>query len=438
MNYKVAESPYRHLVLGTDTKVPLANGEWVTGINFDNAASTPPLLAVMEEIQKFSPLYSSIHRGTGFKSQYSSRLYEEARTAVLNFVNADPKHDTVIFVKNATEAINKLSYRLRSTTKKAVVLSTWMEHHSNDLPWREKFEVDYVQVDPRGRLSLEDLEYKLNKYKGKVRLVTVTGASNVSGYLNPIHKIAELAHRYQAEILVDAAQMIPHTPINMRPANPLQRLDYLAFSAHKMYAPFGIGALIAPSETFQPGAPEYSGGGTAQVVTHDWIIWNPTPLKDEAGTPNVMGVVALVAAIKTLSGLGMKKIDQYECRLAEYTYDKLKAMPGITLYSDYKPGEPHIGVIPFNVNGLHHERVGEILAQEAGIAVRTGCFCTQPYVQKLLGITLKQMEFYRRNPQAVRPGVIRISFGMYNKFSEVNTFLQTIEQIVKSPSLCTG
>lgn len=435
MNYKLSESIYRHLVMGTDMKIPLYNGEWVAGINFDNAASTPPLVSVMEEINRFAPMYSSVHRGTGYKSQYSSQIYEEARSIVLNFVNADPDSDTAIFVKNTTEAINKLSYRLCEDNKKSVVLSTWMEHHSNDLPWRNKFQVDYVEVNSQGKLNITDLENKLIRYKGKVKLVTVTGASNVTGYINPIHKIAELAHRYRAKILVDGAQMVPHTIVNMRPENPLQRIDYLAFSAHKMYSPFGIGVLIGPRETFQKGVSEMVGGGTAEIVTHNWVFWNDPPMKDEAGSPNVIGVVALVAAIKTLCALDLKKIDHYEYQLAEYAYSGLRSIPGITLYTQFSPGEPHIGVIPFNIKGMHHERVGSILSQEAGIAVRTGCFCTQPYIQKLLSISPKQMEYYKKSRNSSRPGVVRISFGLYNNFNEINILLQTLEQIVRHPTM---
>ena len=318
MNYKLTRSNYRHLVVGADTKVPLYNGQLTTAINFDNAASTPPLVSVMEEIVKFSSMYSSIHRGTGYKSQLSSQFFEEARSIVMKFVNANPHQDTVIFVKNTTEAINKLSYRLWDGKKKSVILSTCMEHHSNDLPWRNKFQVDYVQTDRFGKLSLEDLESKLIKHKGNVKLVTVTGASNVTGYVNPIHKIAELAHHYRAKILVDGAQLVPHQAMNMKPTNPLQHIDYLAFSAHKMYAPFGIGVLIGPKETFKQGISEMVGGGTAEIVTHDWVLWETPPHKEEAGSPNVMGVVALVAAIKTLTALGMGNIDQYENQLTNY------------------------------------------------------------------------------------------------------------------------
>lgn len=433
MNYKLAQSNYRHLVVGADTKIPLKNGKFASAINFDNAASTPPFVSVMEEINNFSTIYSSIHRGTGYKSKRSSQLFEEARSIILKFVNADPDHDTVIYVKNTTEAINKLSYRLWNGNKKSVILSTWMEHHSNDLPWRNKFQVDYVQTNPNGKLSLEDLEYKLKKHRGNVKLVTVTGASNVTGYVNPIHKIAELTHRYQAKILVDGAQLVPHNAIAMKPKNPLQHIDYLAFSAHKMYAPFGIGVLIGPQETFKHGISEFVGGGTAETVTHDWVVWEKPPHNEEAGSPNVMGVVALVAAIKTLSSLGMRNIDHYENQLTNYANQKLKSIPGITLYSHTTLGEPRIGVIPFNIKGIAHQQVATILSNEAGIAVRTGCFCTQPYIQQLLSISPQQMEFFKSNGDAPRPGVVRLSFGLYNDFSEINTLTSLLEKIALHP-----
>jgi len=434
MIYKLSQSNYRHLVVGADIKIPLKNGQFVSAINFDNAASTPPFFSVMEEINNFSTMYSSIHRGTGYKSKLSSQLFEEARSIVLKFVNADTNHDTVIFVKNTTEAINKLSYRLWNGNKRSVILSTWMEHHSNDLPWRNKFQVDYIQTDSNGKLSLENLEYKLNIHKGNVKLVTVTGASNVTGYVNPIHKIAELAHRYQAKILVDGAQLVPHNVVNMKPQNPLHHIDYLAFSAHKMYAPFGIGVLIGPQETFKQGISEFVGGGTAETVTHEWVVWEKPPHNEEAGSPNVMGVVALVAAIKTLTAIGMRNIDNYENELTNYANLKLKSIPGITLYSHTDLGEPRIGVIPFNIKGVAHEQVATILSNEAGIAVRTGCFCTQPYIQQLLSISPKQMEFYKNSVGAPRPGVVRISFGLYNDFSEINALTNLLEKIIKHPT----
>ena len=254
---------YAHLFLGLETRVPLAAGGSTIGINLDNGATTPPFISVLEEINRFAPLYGSVHRGAGYKSVISSQIYEQARTEVLKFVGGDVRTDVVIFVKNTTEALNKLANRFWEKNKKTVILTTCMEHHSNLLPWRDKFHVDYIEIDEQGRLRLDDLISKLERYQGAVKLVTVTGASNVTGHRNPIHKIAELAHRYGAKICVDGAQLVPHAPMDMRPATSPEHIDFLAFSAHKMYAPFGTGVLIGPRVFFEEGAPDYQGGGTA-------------------------------------------------------------------------------------------------------------------------------------------------------------------------------
>jgi selenocysteine lyase/cysteine desulfurase len=432
MNYSSYESPYRNLVLGVDTEIPLANGRYTKYVNFDNAATTPPFVAVMQEINNFAPWYSSIHRGKGFKSQISSDVYENSRKEVLDFVHADHSHDTVIYVKNATEGINKLSFRLCSKDKKCVVLSTNMEHHSNDLPWRDKYNIDYIETDANGKLSLEDLERKLASYKGCVKLVTVSGASNVTGYINPIYKVAKLAHKYNARILVDGAQLVPHVPMDMKPVSSPEHIDYLVFSGHKMYAPFGVGVLIGPKDSFKTGAPDYTGGGTVEIVTHKSIIWNDPPGKEEAGTPNVMGVVALVTAIKTLNSLGMKNIDDYERNLASYCLSRLKSIKGIDIYNNTSNIKDRVGIIPFNIVGMHHNTVAEILSYEAGIAVRTGCFCAQPYVQKLLNISDEEVTNYSRSPKAERPGMVRLSFGLYNNFSEIDYLINALQFIVNN------
>lgn len=427
MIFKLGTESYRHLVAGLDSLVPLANGQQVPAINFDNAATTPPFNSVLKDLVEFAPTYSSIHRGTGYKSIISSKLYEEARAVIANFVKADLSKDSIIFVKNTTEAINKLSYRLWEPGKKEVVLSTQMEHHSNDLPWRKKFTVDYIQTDEKGRLSLSDLKAKLEKYKGKVKLVAVTGASNVTGYVNPIHKIAELAHQYQAKIIVDGAQLIPHASIDMQPYDSLKHIDYLAFSAHKMYAPFGIGVLIGPRETFFRGEPEYVGGGTVSIVTPDAVYWDEPPHKEEAGTPNIMGVLALVSAIKSLHSIGMKKLERQESNLLEYALARLVKVPDLEIYSDLNHKE-RIGVIPFNIKGMSHSLAARVLSAEAGIAVRNGCFCAQPYIQRLLRISPQDMVKYMK-PGVERPGLVRISFGLYNEIREIDTLVQMLRQI---------
>lgn len=424
-------SNYRELFVGLEAPVPYARGGAAPAVNFDNAATTPPFQKVMNEINQFAPFYSSIHRGTGYKSLYSSEFYERARKTVLTFVGGLSEQNTVIFVKNTTEAINKLSYRLWKPWKKEVVLTTRMEHHSNLLPWREKFQVDYVELEEQGGLDLEDLERKLKLHKGLVKLVAVSGASNVTGIMNPIYQIAEIAHRYHSKLFVDAAQLAPHAPLDMRPVHAPDHLDFLAFSAHKMYAPFGIGVLIGPRQFFEEGNPEYSGGGTIKIVTKDRVIWDEPPYKEEAGSPNILGVVALVTAIEVLSSIGMKTIYKQEERLLHYAHKKLEGINGIEFYASLAP-YLRIGVIPFNLYGMHHETVAQILSSEGGIAVRNGCFCAQPYVQQLLGIPDKEMEKFIINPQLPRPGMVRMSFALYNTREEVDQMIGLLQEITGS------
>jgi selenocysteine lyase/cysteine desulfurase len=419
---------FRSYVVGVDMKIPLNKGEQITPINFDNAATTPPLRAVLSDIINFAPWYSSIHRGSGYKSIFSSNVYDSSRKEILKFVGANSNKDMVIYVKNTTEAINKLSYRLCRGEKKCVILSTDMEHHSNDLPWRKFFCVDYINIDKYGCLDISSLKDKLEKYQGKVRLVTITGASNVTGIINPIHKVADLVHKYNCELLVDGAQLVPHHSVSMT-SESVSVIDYLVFSAHKLYAPFGIGVLIGPRKTFEKGAPDLVGGGTVDVVTHEYVFWNDPPDKEEAGSPNIMGVVALLASIRTLNHIGMDKITLYESALTRYALNSLKNMEGIILYGD--TSKSRVGIISFNINGLHHSIVSKILSNEGGISVRNGCFCAQPYIQKLLNINKATIKKFVKNTTP-RPGMVRISFGLYNNIDEINIFLKLLKKIIEN------
>lgn len=430
MYYNLNKSIYRSLIVGVDTKIPISNGDTVTAINFDNAATTPPFVSVLKEIVNYSPWYSSIHRGIGYKSLVSSKVYEGSRKAVLDFVGGDVGKDTVIYVKNTTEAINKLSNTLCKDSKQNFLLSSDMEHHSNDLPWRNKYNIDYVSVDRCGKLSLKDLEYKLRKNNGKVKLVTVAGASNVTGYVNPIYSIAALAHRYDAKILVDGAQLVPHAPIDVKNHHSEEHIDYLVFSAHKMYAPFGTGVLIGPIDTFKDSVPDYVGGGTVDIVNRNYIKWKSPPDKEEAGSPNIMGVVALLSAIKTLESLGMNNIRNYEESLTKYTINRLKALPEVKLYCVADKFADRVGIISFNVRGIPHDITAKILSYEWGIAVRNGCFCAQPYVRKLLNISEEEEEHYIKDNSIKRPGMVRISFGMYNDYSEIDLMVDAISEII--------
>lgn len=428
----ILHSAFRNLIVGVQEKVPLSNGNSVTYINLDNAATTPPMHAVMDEIINFSPWYSSIHRGTGYKSLLSSDIYEEGRDIIKKFVNADEQKDVVIYTKNTTESINLLSYVLAEKDDKQVILASDMEHLANDLPWRDKFAIDYVTIDKYGMFSLEDLEMKLKHYNGRVKTVAVAGASNVTGYKNPIHQIARLSHQHGAKILVDGAQLAPHCPIDMKGHESPEHIDYLVFSAHKMYAPFGIGVLIGPQETFQKQEPFCKGGGAVELVSHQFIEWSLSPHKEEAGTPNVMGVVALTAAIKTLMSIGMNVIDQYEQELIHYTIHKLTSVPDLKLYCCAAKNEDRLGIISFDLPGLHHELLAKILSYEGGIAVRSGLFCAHPYVEKLLGLTPQKLAYYHQKPELPFPGLVRLSLGLYNNSNEIDLFIDLLSEIAQN------
>jgi len=434
MPHNISQPDFRNLVAGVDTTVPLTNNTYVTAINFDNAASTPPFLSVMQEINNFAPWYSSVHRGTGYKSILSTQVYEGGRQVIKDFVKADQDKDVVIYTKSTTESINMLAYLLCENDKNQVILSTWMEHLANDLPWRDKFTVDYVEIDDYGRLRLDDLENKLQKYGGRVKLVTVTGASNITGYVNPIHEIAIIAHKHGTKILVDGAQLVPHIAVDMKPFDSPEHIDFLVFSAHKMYAPFGTGVLIGPQDFFARREPVYKGGGDVKLVTHRSIYWEEPPAKDEAGSPNVIGVIALTAAIKTMQNIGLDRIEAHENDLTNYAMDRLKYLPDIELYTHSQMDKRKVGIIPFNIRGVHHELTAKILAGEDGIAVRHGLFCAHPYTERLLKITPEEVDYAANDSDKPFPGLVRASFGLYNNSLEVDRFIIALQKIITNKS----
>ena len=429
---------YRELVDGCDMLVTLANGTKCAEVYLDNAATTPPLKSVCKELQSFIPCYASVHRGAGLKSRMSDEMLENARMTALSFVGGNPDHDVAIFVNNTTDGINQLAVQMaeelvnpisgKAATERDVIISSVMEHHSNILPWRNSFFTEYVEVDSAGRLLMDDLEAKLRRYNGRVRLVTVAGASNVTGYVNPIHEIAALAHTYGAEALVDAAQLAPHRPIDLQAPGTPGHIDYIVFSAHKMYAPFGVGVLIGPRSFFSRNAPARCGGGTVRSVTLNDVLWEDPPLKNEAGTPNLLGILALGSAISSLRLLGFDELMRHESEMTKYCLTKLRSLPGVTVYPD-DSDKPRVGVITFNVFGYPHDQLAKALADKAGIAVRSGCFCAEPYAQRLLGISDAEAAPYRGKPKNERPGMVRASLGIQNSKEDIDFLINTLLEL---------
>jgi len=424
----------RDCIYGIDRKVPLLDGSLVRYVNLDNAASTPPLKNVVDGINALAPYYSSVHRGTGFKSRLCTEAYDRAHEIIARFVGADMSTNTVIFVKNATEAINKLAHRLKATSDK-VVITTGMEHHSNDLPWRYNYRTFYVRTTADGRFDEDHFDSLLEEHKGKIALVAITGASNVTGYIQPIHHLAEKVHKAGTKIMIDAAQLAPHREIDMRSDDDPGHLDFIAIAGHKMYAPYGTGALIGPKSEFIDSAPDYCGGGTVSVVTPDEVYWAGMPDRDEAGSPNVMGAIAMAIAAEALMNKGLDNIAEHERELTSYALEKLRAIEGITVYGETDPSKASekVGVIPFNLKGTDHALLAAIAGYECGVGVRNGCFCAHPYVVDILNLKDSEISKWRsqflKGDKSGMPGMVRMSFGCYSNHDDVNRLIDALNMI---------
>lgn len=424
----------REEIVGIHSCVPLLNGTEREYIFLDNAASTPTFHRVLRRIEEFMPWYSGVNRGTGFKSLVATEAYERAHRIAGEFVGADLRSNQVIFTKNTTEATNKLARRFQFAAGD-VVITTGMEHHSNDLPWRNVARVVHVAVGESGYLDLDDLRRALTQHRGRVRLVAITGASNITGITEPIHEIAEWVHEAGARLFVDAAQLVAHRPVTMLPDHDPRHIDFLAFSAHKVYAPFGTGVLIGPTSFFAEGEPDTVGGGVAAVVTLDSVKWNDPPHKDEAGSPNVVGAIALAEALSTLGQVGMNTIARHEQHLLEFALEKMRAIPEIVFYGPIDRLQDKVGVIAFNIKGIHPGLVAAILSAEGGIGVRNGYFCAQPYVKKLLNVREDEEKdtgcgIVSADPTSMQ-GMVRASFGCYTTEQDIETFVRYLDQIAR-------
>jgi cysteine desulfurase / selenocysteine lyase len=434
---QTATSSYRDQFVGLDYLTPTLGGRLSPYTNLDNAASTPALKTVDQAVQGFLQFYSSVHRGTGFKSQLSTHVFEASRHKVIEFVGGNPAEHVCIYGKNTTEMTNRLALRFPFTAQRNLVLVSSMEHHSNDLPWRHAAQVIHIANLPDGRLDEADFDRLLAEYRDLVALVAITGASNVTGFINPVHRLAEKAHAAGAQILVDCAQLAPHRAVNMLPLSDPAHLDYVVISAHKLYAPFGTGALVGRKDTFAQGEPDHRGGGQVEFVGLDTVYWSGAPERDEAGSPNTVGAVALAAALTKLQAIGMEQVARHEAELTGYLLTRLREVPGVLVFGEPDPARAaeRLGVVPIQLEGLSHFLVAAILGFEFNIGVRNGCFCAHPYLMHLLHVPEEEALAVRSrillNDRREVPGLVRISFGLYNDFSDVDRLIEALKAIRK-------
>jgi Selenocysteine lyase len=419
----------KDLFIGLDEKVCTSDGHLINAINFDNAATTPPIKSSIDYIKKLSNTYASIGRGTGQKAEITTNLYKESKIFLMNFFNIkDTEKYVVIYVNNTTEGINKLA---KTLIKKQddIILTSRMEHHSNDLPWRSRGKVEYIEVDENGRLIIEDLEKKLKANYGKVKYVSLTGASNVTGYINDIHLIARIVHKYNCKLIIDGAQLVPHRRLDISGKSEDEQIDFLVFSSHKIYSPFGVGVIIGLKEDFIDVDPDYFGGGTVDLVLDNEVTYLPPPEKNEAGTQNFLGVMALVNSLRVINTLGYNYIEKHENVLLANIIQGLKSIPKIINYGDTENLEDRLGITTFNIENMYHHDVAQTLANKKGISVRHGWFCAHPYCRRLMNATEAEAKEFLTNPEKKMLGMVRVSFALYNTLDEVNIFLNLIEDI---------
>ena len=416
----------RSMVIGLNSEVQLANGKFVPAVNFDNGAVTPPLAPVFNEVNSQLEYFGSIGSGKCQKSVHSTDIYESGRLAVMRYVNADPDIYTTFYVMNTTEGLNRLASAL-ITSPDDIVLTSRMEHNSNDLPWRRRCKVLYADVDDKGRLLMSDIERLLQA--NQVKIVTICAATNVTGYVNDVHAIARLAHAHGAQIIVDGAQIAARRAFSMAGSSPEEDIDYFVFSAVKIYAPYGSGAVVGRTDDLNKHMPGFYGGGMMEVVSDYSEVPHDAPALYEAGTANYPGVVAMAKATEVLLDIGFGYIEEHEQFLIRKTIDGLLEIPGVVIYGDTENITDRVGIVTFNIEGLTPDETAQKLADKAAVAVRQGVFAAHPYVFRLLGIPDAEITQHMHDEGFVVPGVVRISFGMYNTEEEVDILVKTIKEI---------
>jgi len=411
----------RESIWGLDALIQLENGNFAPAINLDNAATTPPFIQAMAEIDEQMKFYGSIGRGKGQKSAHTTDFYVDAREAIKEFVGAKDERYTVFYAANTTDGINKLASALIKS-KGDMVLTTRMEHHANDLPWRARARVVYAEVDVQGRLKMEDIERQLKRYRGLIKYVTVTAASNTTGYINEVHHIAKLAHAYGAKIIVDGAQIAAHREFSMIGCTPEENIDFFVFSAHKIYAPYGGGAVVGLKEELDKHIPAFYGGGMVEAVFDRRVCYAPAPDSYEAGSPNYPGIVSMISAVRMLKDIGFEYITSHEQQLMHRAIEGLRQIPEVILYGDNDYTDDRVGIVLFNLRGIPSANTAECLAGKYGIAVRHGAFCAHPYVRRLT----QEPECPNCTPPA---GMVRISFGIYNNEADVDALIEAVKEL---------
>lgn len=380
-------------------EVPVLGGGTVRHVNLDVAASAPALDAVVAHVARVLPYYASVHRGSGYPSQATTALVEDARVTVARHVGARDD-DLVVFTRNTTDALNLLAGAVPGET---VVLD--VEHHANLLPWRDR---RIVVGRPTIAETLEALDAELAARPAA--LVSITGASNVTGEVLPIETVADLAHARGARLAVDAAQLLPHRRVDVAASG----IDYLAFSGHKAYAPYGSGALVGRADWLDAAPAYLAGGGAVEAVRLDDVAWKHGPDRHEAGTPNVLGIAALARALVELERLGDDARHAHESALTARLHAGLARQHGVRVIRGFDDVDDRLGIATIEVEHGSVGLVAAALAAEHGVSVRAGRFCAHPFFDRV----------------ARRANGLRASLGAGSSADDVDRFLDALARLV--------
>ncbi|MBX2959996.1 MAG: cysteine desulfurase [Flavobacteriales bacterium] len=378
-------------------------------VYFDNGATSQKPQLVIDAINKYYTFENSnIHRGIHTLSQEATNAYEVARKKVQRFVNAQHEHE-IIFTKGTTDSINLVaaSFGKKHLKKGDEIIISNMEHHSNIVPWQmiceEKEAVlKVIPINDKGELLMDEFKKLLSP---KTKFVSITHVSNTLGTINPVKEIIKLAKEAGALVLIDGAQAVPHTKIDVQDLG----CDFYAFSGHKMFGPTGVGILYG-KEAILNDLPPYQGGGDMiKTVTFEKTTYNELPHKFEAGTPNIVGGIGLGVAIDYMNSIGLDKIEAYEHELLTYATEQIKQIEGVRIVGE---AAKKASVLSFVVDGTHPSDIGMII-DKLGVAIRTGHHCTEPLMNRLNV-----------------PGTARASFAFYNTFEEIDIFIAALKRAV--------
>ncbi|GGP34057.1 aminotransferase [Streptomyces variabilis] len=415
-------------VLGRDVAVPLVTGGEVTYAALDQAASAPALQRVWDDVAAYAPYYGSVHRGAGYLSQLSTDLFENARRTVAEFLDCRDG-DEVVFTRSTTDSLNLLAAALPDGCE-VFVFET--EHHAALLPWRRAGRVTFLDAPDSPAQAVAALERALaDRDPYGPALVCVTGASNVTGELWPVRELAAAAHAHGARIVLDAAQLAPHRAVSVRELD----VDWVAFSGHKLYAPFGSGVLAGRADWLREAEPYLAGGGASRTVVRRAdggvdVRWHETAARHEAGSPNVIGAYAVASACKALTEAGFEALAAREDALVCAVREGLADVPEVRFLSLFGDDAPRVGVLSFVVDGWNSSHFAAALSAEYGIGVRDGLFCAHPLVRRLLGgDTGGAGECGAPEPGALN--AIRVSFGAGTPEEHVARFVRAVRELVR-------